>query len=72
VHKAFEAISWVLKPSISRVLIRIRCAASSCGAMIVAGTKTPSLVGMEEDEEGRMGRGSKALLDEAGRQQWVK
>ena len=29
----------------SRVLVRIRCAVSSCGAMIVAGTKAPAVEG---------------------------
>jgi hypothetical protein len=38
-HKASEAISLVLSPSLSKVLIKICCAAFSCGAMIVADTK---------------------------------
>src|SRR3569833_74858 len=53
VHEAFEAISWVSDPSVSRVLIKICCPACSCGAMIVAGTKTPTPAGIKEEEGGR-------------------
>ena len=70
VHEAFDAMSLVSNPSISIVLIRIRCAASSCGAMVGAGTKVPTLSGMEKEEEGweeRWGAdGPKAPPDEAG------
>jgi hypothetical protein len=38
-HEAFEAISLVLNPSFSNVSIKICCATSSCGAMIVADTR---------------------------------
>ncbi len=52
IHKAFEAIRLVLNPSISRVLINIRCIASSCGAIIVANTKVLALMEIEEEKEG--------------------
>lgn len=45
----FKNISLVSSPSVSRVLIRMRCAASSRGAM----RKLPSLVGMEEERKER-------------------
>ena len=53
VHEAFKAISRVPNPCASKVLTRIRCVASSCGAMAVAGTKALTLVGMEEEEDGQ-------------------
>ena len=56
-------------PYSSRVPIRIRCAASNCGAMIVASTKALTLVGTEEDEEdgkeGGVGGGRESPLDYA-------
>ena len=60
----------VSNPSVSRVLIRIRCAASSCGATIVAGMKALTLAGMEEEEKG--GEGGEGVvathpLDDSGR-----
>lgn len=61
VHETFEAISLVSSPFVSRVSIRIRCEASSCGAMIMADA-TLTLVGMEEE-----GGWECAPLDEAGR-----
>ena len=51
-HEASEAISLVSNPSFSNVLIKICCAASSCGAMIVADTKALTLAGLEKEEEG--------------------
>ena len=51
VHEAFKAISRVTNPCASKVSTRIRCVASSCGAMAVAGTKALTLVGIEEEEE---------------------
>lgn len=47
VYEAFEAIRLVSNPSISKVLIRIRCAAFSCSVMIVTGTKALTLTGIE-------------------------
>ena len=49
-HEASEAISLVSNPSFSKVLIKICCAASICGAMIVADTKALTLTVMEEDK----------------------
>ena len=46
------AISWVLNPSVSRILIRICCATLNCGAMITAGTKALTLARREEEEKG--------------------
>ena len=51
-HEASKAISLVSNPSFSNVLIKICCAASSCGAMIVADTKALILAGLEKEEEG--------------------
>jgi hypothetical protein len=48
-HDASEAISLVSNPSFSKVLIKICCAASSCGAMIVADT-TLTLAGLKKEE----------------------
>src|SRR5947207_2609936 len=63
VHDASEAISLVSNPSVSRVLIRIRCAASSCGAMIAADTKALTLAGMEEEaKDGRKDEGPRHLF----------
>ena len=55
-HKASEAISLVSNPSISNVLIKLYCAASSCGAMITADTKALTLVRLENEEGGWEGR----------------
>ena len=52
-HEASEAISLVSNFSFSNVLIKICCAASSCGAMIVADKKALTLAGWEKEEEGR-------------------
>ena len=49
-HEATEAISLVSNPSFSNVLIKICCAASSCGAMIMADTKALTLTGLEKEE----------------------
>jgi hypothetical protein len=38
-HEVSEAISLVSNPLFSKVSIKISCAASSCGAMVVADTK---------------------------------
>jgi hypothetical protein len=48
-HEASEAISLVPNPSFSKVLIKICCAAFSCGAMI-ADMKALTLAGLEKDE----------------------
>jgi hypothetical protein len=50
-HEASEAISLFSNPSFSKDLIKICCAAFSCGAMI-ADTKALTLAG--EKEEGRI------------------
>jgi hypothetical protein len=44
-HESCEAISLVSNPSFSNTLIKICCAASSCGVMIVADTKALTLAG---------------------------
>ena len=49
-HEASEAISLVSNPSFSKVLIKICCAASSCGAMIVADTEVLTLAGLEKEK----------------------
>src|SRR6266487_1198138 len=55
-HEASEAISLVSNPFFSNVLIKICCAASSCGAMIVADMKVLTLSGLgKEEKRGRMG-----------------
>jgi len=46
-HKASEAISLVSNPSFSRHLIKICCAASNCGAMVVDDTKAADPGGLE-------------------------
>ena len=51
-HEASEAISLISNPSFSNVLIKICCAESSCGAMIVADTKALTLAWLEKEEEG--------------------
>lgn len=51
VHGTLEAIRWVSNPCVSKVLIRIRCASSSCGAMVAANTKSADSVGMEDEED---------------------
>jgi len=63
-HEASEAISLISNPSFSKVLIKICCAASSCGAMIVADTKALTLAGMEEDRgcEGRWASVGRQIL----------
>ena len=68
VHEAFEAISLVSNPSVSRVLIRIRYTTSSYGTMIAAGTKAPTLAGMENGGKGweRGHMGPRHIFDEAG------
>jgi hypothetical protein len=43
------------------------CAALSCGAMIVAGTRALTLAGMEEEEGGRKKTGFGHLLTRTGR-----
>ena len=53
-HDASKAISLISNPSFSKVLIKICCAVSSCGAMIKADT-TLTLAGLEK-EEGRVNR----------------
>jgi hypothetical protein len=50
-HEASEAISLFSNPSFSNALIKICCAASSCGARIVADTKALTLAGLEKEEE---------------------
>ena len=50
-HEASEAISLVSNPSFSNALIKICCAASSCGAMIVADTKSLTLARLAKEEE---------------------
>jgi hypothetical protein len=45
-HEASEAISSVSNPLFSKVLIKICCAASSCGAMVVADTKAADSGGL--------------------------
>jgi hypothetical protein len=55
-HEASEAISFVSNPSFSKVSIKICCAASSCGAMIVADTKALTLAGLKK-EAGRIESG---------------
>ena len=50
-HEASVAISLVLNPSFSKVLIKIRRAAFSCGIMI---TDTKALTMAGEEEEGRI------------------
>ena len=50
-HRAAESRSSV-NPWFREVLIKIRYAASSHGAMIVAGTKAPTLVGLKKGKEG--------------------
>lgn len=50
-HEASEAISLVLNPSFSKVLIKIRCAAASCGAM-VADTKALTLADWRKRKKG--------------------
>lgn len=53
-HKAFEAISLVSNPFLSKASIKTCYAASSCGAMIVADTKVLTLRlenGGKKDEE---------------------
>ena len=61
-HEASDAIRLVSNPSVSKVLIRIRCVASSCGAIIVANTKELTRAEIEQ-EEGKKG----APLDQADR-----
>jgi hypothetical protein len=57
-HTASEAISLVSNPLISNVLIKRCCAASRCGAMIVAAMNQLTLAGWEQEgeEEGRATR----------------
>jgi hypothetical protein len=50
-HEASAAISLVLNPYFSKVSIRICCAASSCGAMVVDDTKAADSGGLEKREE---------------------
>jgi len=54
-HEASEAISLFSNPSFSNALIKICCAASSCGARIVADTKALTLAGLEKEEERMQG-----------------
>jgi hypothetical protein len=55
-HEASEAISFVSNLSFSKVSIKICCAASGCGAMIVADTKALTLAGLKK-EAGRIESG---------------
>lgn len=41
----------IIRPSLSRALIRMHCAASSCSTMIVADRRALSLAGGDGDEE---------------------
>jgi hypothetical protein len=45
----------VSNPSFSRVSIKIYCAASGCGAMVVDDTKAADFGELEKRKEGRMG-----------------
>jgi hypothetical protein len=47
-HEASEAISLFSNPLFSKVSIKICCAASSCGAMVVADTKAANSSGLEK------------------------
>jgi hypothetical protein len=58
------AISLVFNPSFSKVLIKICCAAFSCGAMI-ADTKALTLAG-EKRKEGLMGQDGAASALSSG------
>jgi hypothetical protein len=49
-HEASEAISLVSNPLFSKVSIKICCAASSCGAMVVANTKAADSGGLVKEE----------------------
>jgi hypothetical protein len=63
----------VLNPCVSKILIRIRCAASSCGAMIMVDAKALTLMGMEEEEEGWEERRERVPFGQEGRDwQWGK
>ena len=55
-HEASEAISLVSNPPFSKVSIKICCAASSCGAMIMADQKALTLAGWEKEEGRKNGR----------------
>ena len=50
-HEASEAIILVSNPFFSNVLIKICCAASSCGAMLVADMKALTLVRLGKKKE---------------------
>ena len=66
VHDASETIRLVSNPSVSRVLVKIRSAASSCGAIIVASHESAdSLEGVEEEVgwEGRRVEGIRPGLN---------
>lgn len=63
-HEAFEAMSLVSNPSASRALIRIRRAASRCGAMMIViadGADSWKKEGTKEECFGRGLRGGGGL-----------
>jgi hypothetical protein len=65
-YEASEAISLFSNPSFSNALIKICCAASNCGAMIVADTEA---AGLEKEEEGvgvQLGRGAQPQVSGNG------